>query len=296
MRPRSVPASASVRVATGIAVGFLELGPADGPLAICLHGFPDTAHTWRHLLPALADAGFRAVAPFLRGYAPTDLAADGSYQTGALAADANALHEALGGTEEAVLVGHDWGAFAAYGAAGAEPGRWRRVVAMAVPPLPAVATGFLSYPQIKRSFYVFFFQQALADTVVAMDDLAFVDRLWRDWSPGYDPADDVAEVRRSLGDPDRLRAALDYYRAMLDPSRHVATYAACQQAADGVPPQPTLYLHGADDGCMGVELADGVQSLLAEGSATRVLDGAGHFLQLERPNEVNRAVLDFLQA
>ena len=71
-------------------------GPADGPLALCLHGFPDTAHTWRYLLPELAAAGFRAVAPFLRGYAPTQLPADGHYQLGALVRDANALHEALG--------------------------------------------------------------------------------------------------------------------------------------------------------------------------------------------------------
>src|SRR3954466_15169720 len=90
------------------------------PLALCLHGFPDSAHTWRHLLPALADAGYRAVAPFQRGYAPTGVPADGAYQIGALAADANALHEALGGAEDAVLIGHDWGAAATYAAAAHE--------------------------------------------------------------------------------------------------------------------------------------------------------------------------------
>src|SRR3954464_2707270 len=95
--------------------GVLEAGT--GPLALCLHGFPDSAHTWRHLLPALADAGFHAVAPFMRGYAPTAVPGDGAYQTGALATDANALHEALGGDADAVLIGHDWGAAAAYGAA-----------------------------------------------------------------------------------------------------------------------------------------------------------------------------------
>src|SRR4051812_49479551 len=83
-----------------------------GPLALCLHGFPDSAWTWRHLLPALADAGFHAVAPWLRGYAPTAVPADGRYQTGALATDANALHEALGGGEAGVIIGHDWGAMA----------------------------------------------------------------------------------------------------------------------------------------------------------------------------------------
>ena len=121
--------------ANGLEFRYLSAG--DGPLALLLHGFPDTAHTWRHLLPALAGAGFRAVAPWTRGYAPTQVPADGDYTVAALAADANALHDALGGGPDAVLVGHDWGAITAYGAAALEPDRWRRVVTMAVPP-PAV--------------------------------------------------------------------------------------------------------------------------------------------------------------
>ena len=76
--------------------GCLVAGDS-GPLALCLHGFPDTAHGWRHLLPALADAGFRAVAPFLRGYAPTQIPADGQYHVATLVRDATALHETLGG-------------------------------------------------------------------------------------------------------------------------------------------------------------------------------------------------------
>ena len=130
-------ASGSVRLATvranGLQFGVLEAG--SGPLALCLHGFPDTADTWRHLLPALAGAGFRAVAPFMRGYAPTEVPADGAYHVGALVADAVALHEALGGDGDAVLIGHDWGAEAAYGAAAFAPGRWRRLVTVSrVPP------------------------------------------------------------------------------------------------------------------------------------------------------------------
>ena len=91
------------RHANGLEFAYLTDGPEDGPLALCLHGFPDTAHTWRYLLPELAAAGFRAVAPFLRGYAPTAIPADGRYQVGALVRDANALHEALGGGDDAVL-------------------------------------------------------------------------------------------------------------------------------------------------------------------------------------------------
>src|SRR5215831_1910240 len=102
---------ATVR-ANDLEFGILEAG--SGPLALCLHGFPDSAHTWRYLLPALARAGFRAVAPFMRGYAPTGIPVDGAYGIGALAADAVALHEALDGDDDAVLIGHDWGAEAAY--------------------------------------------------------------------------------------------------------------------------------------------------------------------------------------
>ena len=102
--------------ANGLQFSYLEAGPANGPLALCLHGFPDSAHTWRYLLPELGNAGFHAVAPFLRGYAPTEIPTDGRYQVGALARDANALHEALGGKDDAVIIGHDWGALTAYAA------------------------------------------------------------------------------------------------------------------------------------------------------------------------------------
>src|SRR5690349_2263747 len=119
--------------ANGVEFAYLEAGAGDGrPLALCLHGFPDSAHSFRHLLPALADAGYHAVAPWMRGYAPTEVPADGRYQGGAIAADAIALHEALGGDGDAVIIGHDWGAVATYGAAAFAPERWRKVVTMAV--------------------------------------------------------------------------------------------------------------------------------------------------------------------
>ncbi len=280
--------------AGGLTFGCLTAGPEDGPLALCLHGFPDTAHTYRHLLPELAAAGFRAVAPFMRGYAPTDVPVDGRYQTGALARDANALHQALGGDERAVVIGHDWGAQATYGAAVAAPDRWRRVVAMAVPVGPALAGSFFTYDQIKRSFYMYFFQNPLADVLVAADDLAFVARLWSDWSPGYDATEDLALVRAALGTPENLAAALGYYRALFDPARQSPELAAEQQAVSGVPTQPTLYLHGAQDGCMGVGAAEASRGVLSPGSEVAVVEDAGHFLHLERPAEVDGRILAFL--
>jgi len=276
-----------------VELAHLEMG--EGPLALCLHGFPDSAHTWRHLMPELASAGYRAVAPYLRGYAPSAVPADGRYQTGVLGLDACALHEALGGDGDAVIVGHDWGAMATYVAAGHEPERWRRVVAMAVPPAAAVAGGFMTYAQLKRSWYMFFFQHPLADVVVGMDDLSFIDGLWADWSPGYDASDDLPHVKGALRDPAHLQAALGYYRATLGGVGVDPALDAVQQAGNDVPSQPTLYLHGRTDGCMGIEVAEGARGLLTgAGSRMEVVDDAGHFLHVERPDLVNRLILDFL--
>jgi pimeloyl-ACP methyl ester carboxylesterase len=288
--------SATVQ-ANGLQFGVLEAG--SGPLALCLHGFPDAAHTWRHLLPALAGAGFHAVAPFMRGYAPTGVPADGAYQLGALIADAVALHEVLGGDSDAVLIGHDWGAEAAYGAAAYAPGRWRRLVTLAVPPAALDEVLFSDYDQLRRFFYLFMFRDpaGFAEAVVARDGMAFLDRLWRDWSPGFQPGEHLAQVKQCLQQRANLSAALGYYRAagaVGEGTGTTAQYAAQQQAAGRQPPQPTLYLHGARDGCIGVELARGTERLLAPSSRMIVIDDAGHFLHLEKPSAVNDHVLSWV--
>ena len=279
--------------ANRVEFAFLEAGT--GPLALCLHGFPDSAWGWRHLLPALAGAGFRAVAPFMRGYAPSAIPDDGLYQPGALGLDACELHEALGGNSDAVIIGHDWGALATYSAAAWQPERWRRVVTAAVPPSGSVAGAFFSYDQLQRSWYMFFFQHPLAEMAVQMDDLAFIDRLWRDWSPGYEAAEDVAHVKDALRDPANLGAALGYYRATLGDGPKDPALDAIQAAGSSPAPQPCLYLHGRDDGCMGVGLVDNaIQFLPAEGSRVELVDDAGHFLHLEKPEVVNPMIVDFV--
>ena len=282
--------------ANGVDFAYEEAG--SGPLALCLHGFPDSPRSWRFLMSALAGAGFRAVAPYQRGYSPTRVLEGSSYQTGALALDACALHEALGGGADSVIIGHDWGALGTYGAASMAPDRWSRVVASAVPPAPALAAGFLDYRQLKRSWYQFLFLHPMAEVVVPMDDMAFIDHLWADWSPGFDAGDETAAVKDALRDPANLSAALGYYRAQwgTEPPSSTPELDEAQAAVAGIPPQPTLYLHGVDDGCIGAELAAGVGDLLSEGSRSVVVEGCGHFLHVERPDEVNRLVIDFLTA
>jgi pimeloyl-ACP methyl ester carboxylesterase len=286
----------STVTANGIEFGYLSDGPSDGPLALCLHGFPDTAHTWRYLLPRLGEAGYHAVAPFLRGYAPTAIPADGRFDTGTLGLDACALHEALGGDSDAVIIGHDWGAFATYVAAAIEPDRWRRVVTGAVPPFASMAAGFFTPDQLRRSWYVFFFQTPFAEHAVSLDGYEFIDRLWSDWSPGYDGTWDATQVKEALGTPERVAAAIGYYRTMFAGPSDDATAAEAQEAGSTVAPQPTLYLHGADDGCMGIDIIGPVTDHLAPGSEMVTVEHAGHFFHVEQPDVVNDHILRFLTA
>jgi pimeloyl-ACP methyl ester carboxylesterase len=282
--------------AAGLAVTAHAWGEPGAPLALLLHGYPDTAWTWRHLGPYLAERGWRAVAPFMRGYAPTALAPDGGYQIGSLVRDAVAAHGALGGDDRAVLVGHDWGAATAYATDAFAPGLFRRVVTLAVPPGPVLLAqlaprelarnAVLIPTQLRRLWYMGFQQLPLSENALTH----LIPKLWRDWSPGYDASEDVARVLAALEGPGRRTAALRYYRAMVQPWERRRAYAAEAAYERRLGPAQTLYLHGADDGCVLPELArraGGVVEL-------EMVPGAGHFLQLERPAIVNALIAAFL--
>lgn len=278
--------------ANGLDWAVTSAGAPDAPLALCLHGFPDTVATWRHLLPALAAAGFHAVAPAMRGYAPTEVPADRATDPDTLSADVNALHRALGGGHDAVLIGHDWGAIAGSRAAAAAPDRWRRVVTLAVPPEAIVATARTDVRQARRSWYMVAAQLPGAERLFTRRDLALVRRLWHTWSPGYEPqAADLEPLRATFAAPGVPRAVLGYYRGF-------AAAAAENRALSSrvtVPPQPHLHLHGRDDGCVGAELAERtVGQLPHSASRVEILDGVGHFLHLEDPDRVNARIVDFL--
>jgi pimeloyl-ACP methyl ester carboxylesterase len=286
-----------------LSFGALAWGPPDGPLALCLHGYPDTAWTWRHLGPALAAQGWRVVAPFMRGYAPTDLAPGGCYQVGALARDAIDAHAALGGDDRAVLIGHDWGAIAAYAAGANAPSLFNRVVTLSVPPLAATVRALaspralagnvaLTARQLRMSWYIFY-QQLPGISERSLDRL--IPRLWADWSPGFDSREDVQRVFEALDSPARRTAALRYYRALVQPWYRSREYAAEQRGAFGVPSCPVLLLHGEDDGCMQASLAAGAMAVLPAGSEVELVRGAGHFVALERPEIVNSLIARFIE-
>jgi pimeloyl-ACP methyl ester carboxylesterase len=277
-----------------VSLSYLEDGPADGPLAICLHGFPDSRASFRHLAPALVSAGYRVVMPALRGYGPSSVAKDGVYHSSALAHDVISLHDSCGGDERSIVVGHDWGAMATYLAVAAAPERFRRAVTMAVPPLGAMAGAMLRFDQLQRSWYMWLFQLPFADYAVSANDSAFLDRLWEQWSPGYDGREDVALVKAALDSPERIAAAIGYYRAMFTPTTPPAPYEQVFASRDAALAIPFLYLHGRNDGCVAELDFDEVRRHLPENSAVHVIEDAGHFMHLERPDEIAHLVLDFL--
>ena len=286
--------SNSIAEFNDVTLDYLTFGPDDGPLALCLHGFPDTRETFRFLTPHLAAQGFRVVTPAMRGYAPSTVSKTGNYQLATLANDANRLHEVLGGDERAILIGHDWGAAAAYPALGAEPDRWRRAVTIAVPPAAVIGSIFLSFEQLRASWYMFFFQSPLADVVVPLSNFDFIEKLWAEWSPGHEYQFDVDLVREALGDEANLKAALGYYRAMFTSDLIDTSLAPVQAAMFAAPTVPTLYVHGRNDGCMLASKMDGVREFLAPGSQVEIVEDAGHFVHLERPAYVHALIDSFI--
>jgi pimeloyl-ACP methyl ester carboxylesterase len=275
-----------------VRLSCLAWGPPDGPLVVALHGFPDTAWTWRHLGPHLAGLGMRVVAPHLRGYAPSGLPADRSH-VGALMSDAVGLHRALGGDDRTALVGHDWGAITA-NALGAHPDSpYARVVTLAVPPLRTMngAGPRLVPRQLRLSWYTMFNQlPALPERTVGR----WLPKLWRDWSPGYDAREDVARVRDAWPTREHVAAAVGYYRAVRAPWAVPARYRPWQRTLDAVPTVPLLYLHGRDDGCLQVGYAEHAAARLPASARAEIVDDAGHFLQVEQPEVVNELVAEFL--
>lgn len=195
--------------ANGLRFAYLEEG--QGPLVLLVHGFPDTAHTWDAVRPAVAAAGFRAVSPFTRGYFPTAIPAVAAYDTDTLARDILSLIEALG-EKQAVVIGHDFGAGAAYSAAGLQPEKVRKLVTVAIPhPATVVPTPRLLWAV--RHFATFNLPGAVERT--RRNGYAHLDELVQRWSPAWKvPLGETDAVKAAFAQPGCLEAAVAYYRAI----------------------------------------------------------------------------------
>lgn len=276
-------------------LSFPALAAGSGPLVLLLHGFPDSPETFLDQLPVLAAHGYRAVAPTLRGYAPEAQPADGDYHAVRMAEDVVAIASALG-ADEFDLIGHDWGASIAFAVAGLAPDRVRSLAALAVPHPVRFAERYAIDPEQQvRSTYILEFQAPSADAMIVADDFAYLERLWRSWSPGWQiPPAALSTMRATFGRPGVSGAALAYYRQAFD-----ATSAAAldTQRVYALPLSvPTLGIAGDTDGCIAPDVfASAMQAAdFPAGLTMKTIPAAGHFLHREAPAAVNAALLDWL--
>lgn len=290
-KARTAHAADAIETVDAGAVQLACLQCGSGPLVLCLHGFPDTAWSMTGPMQRLADAGFHAVAPFMRGYAPSSLAADDDYSIAALARDVAALADRYG-KGKAWVVGHDWGAAAAYGAAAMFPERIEGIVTAAVPPLRR----FLFKPtpgQLRASHYMFKFQlPGWAERRIPANDYDWLVRLAQSWSPEWAMPDAyVGQVKRALGTPANLRAALRYYRAI----PRLLLDGGARRAVLQPTPVPGRVISGSEDHCILPEMFDELDPYFAAEHDSVEIAGAGHFMPLEAPQAFADAVLGFIQ-
>jgi pimeloyl-ACP methyl ester carboxylesterase len=285
--------AASTRTVLANGLRFTVLEQGEGPLVLLLHGFPDTARTWSHQMPRLAAAGYRVVAPYLRGYPPTEIPAAGYYDAATLACDVKGLVDALS-DGPAYVVAQDWGAAITYGFLAAFPESVRRAVTMAIPH-PRVRPMLIASPeQIHRSFHWWFFQLPnLPELAIRLNDFAFIDYLWTLWSPRLEDPAHVKEVKEMLAVPGALEATLSYYRAMLDPTGADPALASVRRDLERDITVPTLAIFGEED--MRADFADAQKSFFKGPYRAANIPGCGHFLHREKPDEVTDLVLDWLR-
>ncbi len=258
----------------------LASGPPDGELVLLLHGFPQTSAEWRAQLTALAEAGYRAVAPDQRGYSPRARPLDvESYHVRHLVDDVLAIADRLGGPRFH-LVGHDWGAVVAWQVAGRFPERLRSLTAVSVPHPLAFATALVSESddQRSRSAYVGFFRQPGAEDTMSPDVLRAV------FHHSGHPGDVEQYVRAFAADPEAVTAALNWYRA-IDLGMVMGL---------GPITTPTLYVWSTDDVALGREGAEATAAHVSGPYRFEVLEGISHWVPEEAAGELNRLLVEHL--
>ena len=253
--------------ANGIRFAYFEEG--DGPLVLLLHGFPDTAHTWDAVRPRIAERGYRAVSPFMRGYHPTEVPTRDT-DADTMADDVAALIEALG-AKSAIVIGHDWGASAAYNAAARHPDRVEQLITLAIPH-PAAVRPSLGLLWGVRHF--FFYKLPGAAGRFAKNDFAALDEIYARWSPGWrPPPEELEPARACFSNRASLDAAFGYYRTL---SPILPSYLKTKIV------MPSVAFAGTDDPILSPAAYHGARHMFASDYAVEEVPG-GHFLHREHP-------------
>lgn len=275
----------------GVDLHAVAAGPASGQLVVLLHGFPETGATWRTHMGPLADAGFRVVAPDMRGYGRSDAPRGvDAYPLDRLVEDVIALADGLG-AGRMVLVGHDWGGIVAWHLAATRPERVRRLVTINAPHLAAYRRELRTLDQMRRSWYVLYFQLPfLPELTLRARDFEAVERILRTdpMRPGAFDERDIEAHKAALAQPGALTAAVNYYRASL---RRLGTLGGRQRRTVTA---PTLVIWGERDRYLRPELTEGLERWVPDLRVERLPD-ASHWAMADDPERVNRLLADFLR-
>jgi epoxide hydrolase 4 len=273
----------------------LEAGPADGPVVLLLHGFPELSESWREVLPVLGAAGLRAVAPDLRGYGGTDKPRYG-YDLDTLAADIYQLARHLQPGRPVHVVGHDWGGAIAYHLAARHPEIVDRLVVINAPHPAVMARRIWNPAQLARSWYMFFFLLPwLPERKLTEHGGANVPRLIRRalMDPSSVSDERLRPYAENFARPEAARAALAYYRKAL---RGGLTPWGLRKMMTGYPRirAPFLLIWAEEDVALGRELTYDLEPFFEHPPQVRYLPGVGHFAPLEAPEQVSALLLEFL--
>lgn len=269
-------------------------GDPSRPLVVLLHGFPESWYSWRHQIPVLAER-FRVAVPSLRGYGASDRpAAVSDYEMPHLTGDVRGLIRALG-YENAAVVGHDWGGGIAWAFAIDHPDACRKLAVCNCPHPGIFQRAMLSNPrQMLRSWYMLFFQiPRLPEWVMTRNHMAALERGFRSMVVRKDREvfsdADLLELKRAFDPPGAITAAVNYYRAQFRNPSVMKRYSVESRIRC-----PTLLIWAEDDVALGKELTVGTDALIDAPFEIRFIPECSHWVQQERPEEVNAALLAFL--
>ena len=276
--------------ASGLRFRTMVDGPVSGEMAILLHGFPEGAESWSKQVDALARAGVLAVAPDLRGYGLSDAPPQvADYAIDHLVEDVAGIIRAFG-RASAHVAGHDWGAIVAWFFAGRHPEMTKTLTVLSVGhPAALAAAARHDEDQITRSAYVgLFLIEGKAEEVLTEDGYRRLRAMYAIGpNPEAVPRNVVDSFVRSLSRPGRLTAGLNYYRANLSRGSGWSALARDLKIV-----APTAFLWGDQDPALGRLQAEKTAEYIEVEYRFEVLEGAGHWLQFERPDEVARALVD----